>query len=57
MPQSMRTTVEDTVTVELGDTDMTRFIHFSSIMRYFDVGLRNVLEGADFSFQACSTEE
>lgn len=43
--------VEDTVTVELGDTDMARYVHFASVVRYFDVGLRNVLDAADLSFQ------
>lgn len=45
------TTLEDTVIVELGDTDMARFIHYASVIRYFDVGLRNVLEATDLSFQ------
>lgn len=45
------TTLEETVTVELGDTDMARFIHFASVVRYFDVGLRNVLEASGLSFR------
>lgn len=45
-------TLEETVTVELGDTDMAKFIHYASVVRYFDTGLRTVLEAADLSFQS-----
>jgi len=41
----------ETVTVELGDTDMARFVHFVSVVRYFDVRVRSVLEAAGLSFQ------
>ena len=30
---------------------MARYVHFASVVRYFDVGLRNVLDAADLSFQ------
>lgn len=43
--------LEETITVELSDTDMARFIHFSSVIRYFDVGFRTVLEAANLTFQ------
>lgn len=46
-----RPELTETVTVELGDTDMARFVHFASVVRYFDVGLRTVLEAVDLSFQ------
>lgn len=39
------------VTVELGDTDLGRFIHYAAVVRYFDVGLRNVLEALDTTFR------
>lgn len=45
-----KTTLDETVTVELGDTDMARFIHYASVIEYFDVGLRNVLEAINLSF-------
>lgn len=45
------TQLEETTTVELGDTDMARFIHYASVVRYFDIGLRNGLEAADLSFK------
>ena len=43
--------VEESVTVELSDTDMTRFIHFSSVVRYFEIGLRRVMEETDLTFR------
>lgn len=43
--------LEETITVEMGDTDMARFIHYASVVRYFDVGLRNVLEACDLTFE------
>lgn len=45
------TPLEERVTVELGDTDLGRFIHYAAVVRYFDVGLRNVLEAIDTTFQ------
>ncbi len=39
------------ITVELGDTDLGRFIHYGSVVDYFDVGLRNVLEAIDTTFR------
>jgi acyl-CoA thioester hydrolase len=43
--------VEETLTVELSDTDMTRFIHFASVVRYFEVGLRLVMDEAGITFR------
>jgi YbgC/YbaW family acyl-CoA thioester hydrolase len=42
---------ERTVTVELSDTDMTRFIHFASVVEKFEIGLRLVMEAADVTFR------
>lgn len=43
--------LREEITVELGDTDLGRFIHFGAVVRYFDVGLRNVLEAVGVTFR------
>lgn len=41
----------ETVTVEMSDTDMTRYIHFASVVRYFEIGLRSAMAAAGITFR------
>jgi acyl-CoA thioester hydrolase len=41
----------DDIVIELSDTDMARFVHFSKVVQYFEVGLRRTMETIDLTFR------
>lgn len=49
------TPVTDEMYVEFSDTDVTTFAHYATIVRYFEKGLRKVLEKANISIDSLAT--